>query len=326
MSIPDKGFIIKLIINEILYYNTRKSLPKPAPNEISLIEDLRREISMLPDIVPQTNAEAEHIWINFRLRLREHILRDDPRNFLSWDVVLNTMFVDNDYYINQELKSLMASRDWETKWGKAIHEDMIGLPKKYIQYKMSSGNLIHHAYHFLLLEEHTGLTMEDLGFILEFGGGYGSMCRLAYKLGFHGKYIIYDLPEVSALQKYFLKSLSLKVFSSIDEMNNDRSSGVYCTCSDINSLLEIDSTKAQKCLFISTWSLSETEMDFRKTFLSLPLIDTLKNYLITYSDAFGGVDNIKFFRDWSSNKGNINWNHFEIPHLQGNYYLVGKEG
>ena len=40
--------------------------------------------------------------------------------------------------------------------------------------------------------------------IVEFGGGYGSMCRLVRKLGFKGRYVIFDLRPILALQKYYL--------------------------------------------------------------------------------------------------------------------------
>ena len=53
--------------------------------------------------------------------------------------------------------------------------------------------------------------LSSSGVIVEFGGGYGSMCRLLHKLGFSGQYFIYDLPEFVALQRYFLKSIGMPV-------------------------------------------------------------------------------------------------------------------
>ena len=65
--------------------------------------------------------------------------------------------------------------------------------------------------HLALFEETTGSKIDTLELIFEFGGGYGSMCRLAHNLGFNQAYIIFDLQPFSALQNYYLSSLDLPV-------------------------------------------------------------------------------------------------------------------
>ena len=76
-------------------------------------------------------------------------------------------------------------------------------------HKDSSNNLLHHAYNLLQLDLHTPL--HKLPTILEFGGGYGSTARLAFRLGFQGTYLIFDLPEFSALQRFYLSTLNFPV-------------------------------------------------------------------------------------------------------------------
>jgi hypothetical protein len=49
-----------------------------------------------------------------------------------------------------------------------------------------------------------GSCLHDADCIVEFGGGFGSMCRLIGALGFRGRYVIFDLPPVLALQRYYL--------------------------------------------------------------------------------------------------------------------------
>lgn len=145
-----------------------------------------------------------------RKQLRELVLKDDPRRFLSWRVITATMFVNYAPYIRQELIDLM-NRSWHTRWKVVIRENNVGMPENHFLYLGSSGNQIHHAYHLAQFERHTGLQIENMDMIIEFGGGYGNMARMAYRVGFKGKYLIYDLPEFYALQKFFLKSNLLKV-------------------------------------------------------------------------------------------------------------------
>ena len=116
------------------------------------------------------------------------------------------------------------------------------------------------------------------------------MCRLFHNLGFQGRYLIFDLPQFSALQTYYLKTLNLPV-SSIDELMRSKTR-VSCI-SDYETLKEIilNKLKIEKKLFIATWSLSETPISVRENII--PFIYDFENYLIAYQDKFGEVDNVE---------------------------------
>jgi hypothetical protein len=61
-----------------------------------------------------------------------------------------------------------------------------------------------HALHLFRFHSRLGSYLHDADCIVEFGGGFGSMCRLIGALGFRGRYVIFDLPPVLALQRYYL--------------------------------------------------------------------------------------------------------------------------
>lgn len=128
------------------------------------------------------------------------------------------MFASAARYIFTELNFVKRSPEWITCRHRAIRESSVGHPIPYPFYPASSGNLIRHAYHVASFEEKTQCKTKDIDFVFEFGGdgGYGSMCRLFYNAGFHGKYVIFDLPPFSALQVYFLKTLGLPVQSEFE--------------------------------------------------------------------------------------------------------------
>jgi hypothetical protein len=63
---------------------------------------------------------------------------------------------------------------------------------------------IAHALHLFRFHSRLGSYLHDADCIVEFGGGFGSMCRLIGALGFRGRYVIFDLPPVLALQRYYL--------------------------------------------------------------------------------------------------------------------------
>jgi hypothetical protein len=239
-------------------------------------------------------------WAGFTEQLRRHLAEDDPANFLTWPIVLHTMFVRYAPFVVRELLYLRAN-DW-SRWKRAIREHPFGRPPRYPLYPWSSGNLIHHAYSFARFEREAGVRVEDMGCIVEFGGGYGSMCRLASNLGFKGRYLIYDLPELGRLQSRYLTEVGARNWS--------------CTSEWPAIEAKIDS---KPTLLIATWSLSEAPVQLREQVLSTPF-DFL---LVAFQRQFGGVDNEMYFRAWAERRGLFGAIH-PIKHLEGASYLIGQ--
>jgi hypothetical protein len=139
-------------------------------------------------------------------------------------------------------------------------------------------------------------------------------------LGFHGIYIIFDLPSFSALQRYFLKTLGFPV-QSVTEFVKSRT-GIVCV-SDLPLLkaLIADPQEFKKTMFIATWSISESPISIRESVL--PLMSDFQSFLIAYQDRFGEVDNLDFFESWKYTFKNVAWHNWPIEHLSGNNYLIG---
>ncbi len=293
-------------------------LPPPNKREAQLIDELRRSIRELPPLSPTASeTSAEGIWTNNRITIRDKILKDDPRRFLNWEVIRNTMFFCNTPFIVPALESLQSSDKWQARWQDATRESKVGLPLKFPHYSESSGNLIHQVYNLSQFEEHSGKAIEDFQTIVEFGGGYGRTCLLAHKLGFRGAYFIFDLPEFSALQRFYLKMNGVSVMNA--EHDGLAQEGVVCLSSIDELRAGLD--KRAIDLFIANWSLSETPLELRAEFL--PLVSASRNYLISYQDNFGEVDNRQFFTDWSTHQSDVSWTNVPIEHLPSNNYLIG---
>ena len=160
------------------FYKVKK-LNEPSELEKKLINELKKDIKSLPDIEISSSAVLE-AWNNNRKLLRKMILENDPRNFLNWKVIQNTMFYKPDI---KELKYIKKHKNFDIL-KKAITESKIGNLKPFYALKCSSGNLIHHAYSLLQCFDNIE-DINDYSRIIEFGGGYGSMCRLCYNLGFN---------------------------------------------------------------------------------------------------------------------------------------------
>lgn len=299
-----------------------RPLEPPTNEEEQLAGELRATFHTLASEQITNCSPSEKEWFTNVNRLKELVLNHNPREFLRWDIILRTMSVAYASYITPELKYLKSRSDWESRWRKAIKECPVGHPIPHWRHPRSSGNLIHHAYHLVQFEEKTTMRVNNMNCIFEFGGGYGSMCRLVHNLGFQGKYVLFDLPAFSALQKFFLKSIYIAVHT-VDSFKKAEK-GVVCI-SDIEQLREILSnhTEAGNSMFIATWSISETPLKLRA--LIFPLISSFKAFLIGYQNQFREVNNIDFFKNWTVAQGDIEWYDWKIEHIPNhNRYLVGK--
>ena len=100
-------------------------------------------------------------------------------------------------------------------------------------------NDVHHLYHICLFVENTKISEKKK--IFEWGGGYGNFSKIFY-LSFPElieEYVIFDLPQMSKIQRSYL---DLKGLSNVKTENNIEN------ISDLSSSCN---------LFVATWSLSE---------------------------------------------------------------------
>jgi hypothetical protein len=258
-------------------------------------DELKTAFAALPPMEP---VEPGHNWAFSCWDLRQNVANNDPAEFLTWPGVVATMFVGNAPYIDYEVDELLSD---EVR--RAIVEPQIGNPIMYDRYLQlvelgTSGNLIHQAYH---ISQWDG-WLPELETIVEIGGGYGAMALICHRLGFRGRYIIYDLPEFSLLQQYYLSNVGIDGVEFSTEIYN----------------FYLDQVEAD--LLIGLYSLSEMPLDARETIIDLC---PAQSYLIAYGASWGGWDNMKWAMELMKLKKGYTWRNWNIPHLPNCWYLVG---
>jgi hypothetical protein len=298
-----------------------RPLPPPTEAELARVARLRASFRMCPPDDPHDIQAPGAEWTAFSNRLRELVLQGDPREFLRWDVIRESMFVSRMPYVGLELAWLRRRPDWKTRWWPAIGEARVGRPLPYPFYSRSSGNLIHHAYHLAQFEERTRARVTDVDCIVEFGGGYGSLCRLFHVLGFAGRYLMFDLPPWCLLQRYYLESLGLPVRDAPPQPGTDTR---FALCSpiieEIAAALE-HAGPTCRAMFVATWSISEAPIIVRERVW--PVVSRCRAYLIGYQHRFAGIDNQAYFEAWTRRMDTHDWMTWEIEHMPGNSYLLG---
>ena len=288
---------------------TRGLAPATA-DERALIEELRAACRALPEEPTEGRTPNEADWATAMNRLRRLALTADPRAFLRWDVIVERMAVRRSPATPTELAALQARADWESRWRRAIRECEAGRPVRYAGWPESSEPLIQTAYTLARLETLAGRPVDAWDDVIEFGGGFGSLCRLARQLGFRGRYVIFDLPPFTHLQRYFLRS------AGILREHDDR----IVLTSDLSELERYVGALSPDAwsIFVACWSLSETPLALRDRIR--PLVERIGRYAVVYQERYGEVDNVDYFR----NHWVVGTRHTQrIVHREGDHLLVG---
>ena len=291
-----------------------------SPRQVALVRELRKRFRSLTDRSASTDSDAERTWIGILNRLHYVVDTQNPMKFLQWEL-LRTMNVGDAAYVYEELRQLQEDRRWNDRWKDAITESPVLHPVPFTACPTSSGNLIHHAFHVCEFERKTGIGVNEFDLVFEFGGGYGSMCRLLHSLGFKGSYVIQDFVEFSLLQAFYLKSIGLEVCDN--DTHAPVRHGIYTT-SDLSQAREISApsgiSNARK-LFIATWSLSEAKAAVRQEVMDVS--HSFDAFMIAYQASFGEVDNSRYFNEFMERNADVIWEHDPIPQIPGSYYLFG---
>jgi hypothetical protein len=263
----------------------------PVPNSTrERIDQLRADVRRMPMPAPGP-------WQRQQLRLRNAILTKDPRAFPTWHVIAETMSPPPYARFVRTERQFLKSHDW-ARWSRALAGSSW----------FSATNAVHQAYHLCRFETDTSRKIGDFDLVLEFGGGYGEMRRIVERVGFRGRYLIFDLPELNALQRFYFCT------------NSGQPTATLSNVDAVRTELESEGPNARK-LFIATWSLDETPLEMRQCWLNL--LASFDAFLIAYQTKFAGIDNRAFFDSWQKQFPRIRWNTYAIPQLKDGFYLFG---
>ena len=242
------------------------------------------------------SLDALPMWKNNVFHLSNFILRSGMHqleSILNQSTIVATMFVGNCEGTEREYKELVGDGGKADKWRKAIRENTIGEPKPFSLDATTSGNLVHSVYHIKRFEDATKIDVKDVDLVLEFGGGYGSMCRAMYQAGFGGKYLMYDLSTPASLQHFYARSTGYDV-EVMNEFSDSKQ--VYCF-SDVKKL-DLQLSLLPLCkrrMFVASWSISVSPEPIRRTVFEMLRRHGFEHFLIAFQWTFEGINNDDFF-------------------------------
>jgi len=292
---------------------------------------LFRHVPLRPELVACMRAEAAalgggavdviELWDRLLKELREQLRSGDPADFLHWPAVEQTMVIRRHRRVASALDHLRARPDWRRRWRSAVRETTLGRPRPLPRCPWSSANMIFQAYHLCRFEEATGRPLASMPVIVEFGGGYGRLCQLAHDLGFRGTYVIFDLPEVAVLQRFYLRHVGIAVSEAREA--TWPANGVV-TVVDVPALKALLRGRPRgEAAFVAVGSLSEAPLALRETLLAE--VASFDAFLIFYSAQHDELDNRAYFARWRDGLTEHDWCDVQTPDFgKSSAYLFGR--
>ena len=199
------SFIIRKILQSLSFFFTNDM------NEVKKKDKIIYEqisIHLKKEFKKSKNLKNTHN--KFNKQIFEILKKGKIYNFLRNSFVQKMFFVHNRFFIIKELNSLKVKKRWKF-YEKLLPEDNVGNPIRYFLYPKSSGNKINHVYHLSILEDYLNIDLSKINYVFEFGGGYGCMARIFFKINKNIKYLIFDTKLVNLLQYYYLKQNKINV-------------------------------------------------------------------------------------------------------------------
>jgi hypothetical protein len=282
-------------------------VPPTAAQQL-LAQQLRQEL----EAIGTDMGEALPFWKAAWENLLQEARSSDPRYFMRWPTIAGTMVNRTTPFSLDVYRRLRHARDWRTVWKPAISRPPFGHGPRFLPYFRTDANTVMHAGHLLHFAAITGRSWLDHDVIVEFGGGYGSMCRLVRRLGFKGRYVIFDLRPILALQRYYL------ALHGIAAGYDSAATNLLTT-----SLATVADSFGPRTAVMSTWALSEMPFPLRGEITALLTDPRCAAALFAYQRRFEGVDNTAWFRDLAdSTAADFTW--ILTPIDDDSDYLVGQ--
>jgi hypothetical protein len=200
---------------------------------------------------------VEPYWDARVTELERRLLPRPPFGFLGLGAVMETMcLVQGGRALREKLRQL--ERVLPAADLRALEEEYVGEPAIAFRGRRASVNSVHQLYHLASYQKKTGVRPRDLGSVLEWGGGYGSLARIFRKLpGGRLTYTVVDLPLFSCLQWLYLGSIFGRDAVRLLERPDDR------VVEGVINLVPAGLARPELVspdLFVSTWALSESAL------------------------------------------------------------------
>jgi hypothetical protein len=233
----------------------------------------------------------------------EREYRDHPDDYLRQPTISKCLHPGRHWSFNGYYEELKKDRQFGDVLA-SIVEGEAGLPLTL--FDGLSAVTVQHVYQLYMIDRHIGVSVinNDISHLIDIGGGYGNLCKIARELGYIGRYTIADFPLMREIQKDYLGSNDIFDVEFVP--------------------LDMDRISPQKkSMLIATYSISEMPLETRRQLE--PHYKSFDYLFFVYNPSFDGVDNIEYFSNLKDTlKSNFGVVHVPDIHIQrwSNHHIM----
>ena len=253
------------------------------------------------------------VWKYYNKKLEKSFL-SSGFSFLRNPVIRTSMFINRRGKLLKEEVNYLETNVEKEELKQILEEESVGNPVLLNSKYLTSHSVVNVFYHLVLFSNKTQKSIEDFQTIVEWGGGYGNLCRIFMKLkSFNCTYTLIDLPLFSCIQWIYLSS----VFGE-DKVNLIKNSKCKLKKGKINilPLCFLKNFKLDSDFFISTWGLSESSK-YSQDYVKENNFFNAKHFLLGFTETSTRIPTggrmIELFK-------NKNLDIFPVKNQERNYY------
>lgn len=242
------------------YWPDRRRLRVRHPGQAErfhvLAKDFARHYSHFQRYGARLRPYVTPFWERMNAQLECVLLPRPPLDFLNDATVTATMFLSEGGPIMDRQLTFLEKELPPDTLRRVVQEDHVGGPPiRSHKYQASSAGVRHLDLIVRYLRA-TNSSLDELGTVVEWGGGYGNVAKLIARLkGAPLTYVILDTPIIACLQWLYLGS----IFGA-DRVHLVASPGDPILPGRFNlvNVAFAADLKVMPDLFVSTWALSES--------------------------------------------------------------------
>lgn len=229
---------------------------------------------IIQKVTKNNSYTSSIVWSEFTQNLETYLINGDMDLYLVNNIEPHIFTWPQDAIQNKYQLNILEN-DKESIFYKTLKVNDYG-PQGIHLYKNIQLDRVQQVWSIYVLAQRLNFSLDNDEIIFEFGAGTGQMADVLTDLNFKGRHIIYDLPLMTVLQKYFIDKKAIKNTYILDDENINIINGTnFLPCNQINSEKYV--LGLPNINFIATYSLTETDIHTRNKF---------SEYMVGFSRIF----------------------------------------
>lgn len=266
-------------------------------------------------------------WAELNKKYEKILLPAPPFSFLRNKLISYTMvFTKGGKFLRSRvdfLEKIFPQNELKI----ILEEDYVGSPTLVSAKYLASHNSVYHFYHIGKFLDGTKADLNDIKLIVEWGGGYGNMAKLFWRLK-QGDltYVLIDTALFSCLQWLYLSVAlgeeKIKIISSPQERIENGKINILPlnflnNYSEQGTLTQASLNNLNADLFVSTWALSESS-EFTQKYVEKNNFFNAPRLLLAYQKSNKFLPDAGKIGELAEKRGAVVE---EIIDMKGNYYV-----